>query len=307
MDWLKFLELARCPSPLDELSCQGKLEQIHSRLVCRQCFFSYELNVKFGFPLLTFRSSEEAKADRYEDSRYRHAEHYAGLWAFGYYFLRRGEAEGFYRTINELIFTTSLKNEEQLRILEIGCGVGRTVCDVARHYPNAFVIGIDLSQRMLEQAYQMVIGSPPGGRVEVSLENEGFGVVSAKSFGLTNVFLSQANALSLPFAAAQFDLVICANLIDRVPDPGEIFQEVERVLKPGGYFAFADPFNWSKQPDWWHKCSTLDQFEELLGQYALEVDQAFDGLVYREVVDIRGAYNDWPVAIVRAKKTYKHG
>lgn len=303
MDSSKFLGLARCAAPFDgSLPCQGELEQGHASLICRKCSYSYKLNSHFGFPILAPRSDEEMQADRYEDPKNRHAEDYGAIWAFGYYFLQRGEAEGFYRTINELIFTTPLKEDGQHHILEVGCGVGRTVCDVARHYPNAFVVGTDLSQRMLEQAYSMVIGTHPDSSVQVSLEPEGLGVLSARSFGLTNVFLAQASVLALPFASAQFDLVVSSNVIDRVPDPRQMLSEVARVLKPGGYFIFTDPFNWKALPQWWGGCRTLDQFKAVLAEYPLQIDLAFDGLVYREMLDVRGAYTDWPVAVVRAVK-----
>jgi SAM-dependent methyltransferase len=303
MDWSKFLEIARCPAVLEgELPCQGELELGPFGLKCRKCTSSFKRNARFGFPIFAPRSDEEKKEDKYEDPEQRFAERYAGLWAFGYLFLRRGEAEGFYRTINELAFTTPLNRYGPHRILEVGCGVGRTVCDYARYYQNAFIIGIDLSERMLEYAYWIVIGDPPDELVELSLEKEGFGRVPAKRFGLTNVFLAQASALRLPFASSQFDLVVSANVIDRVPTPEGLIREVVRVLKPGGYFIFADPFNWVGKPEWWDKCRSLDELKELLGQFSLEVELDFDGLVYRELLDARGSSTDWRTAVVRAVK-----
>ncbi len=49
-----------------------------------------------------------------------------------------------------------------------------------------------------------------------------------------------ANALSLPFKKATFDLVVCASLIEHVLDPPTLLKEIVRVLQPGGtaYLSF---------------------------------------------------------------------
>jgi SAM-dependent methyltransferase len=266
------------------------------------CATAYPPNGRFGFPRLLVRSAKEAKEDRYEDPKNRHAERYGGLWAFGYHFLGRGEAEGFYRTLSELVLSIPFSSTHDLRILEVGCGVARTACDVARRYPEATVVAADISQRMLEQAYAILVGDPPGATVKVALEQEGFGTVSASSFGLSNVHFAQANAVNLPFASGQFDVVISANVVDRLPSPEHMFREAARVLKPNGYLVFADPFNWSKLPEWWSRCPSLGALLPLLTGHGFQPDVAFDMLVYRELTDARGAYADWPVAVVRAAK-----
>lgn len=302
MDWSSFLEVARCPGRPAEPICGGELERTESGLRCRQCFASYGLNPMYGFPLFAPRSEEEKKGDKYEDPSQRLAEEYLGLWAFGYLFLGRGEAEGFYRAINELAVTLPLAKEGKYRILEIGCGVGRTVCDFGRYFSKSLVIGVDLVERMLEHAYPLVVSDkavPP-----VDLEPNGFkgNVRTATGFGLGNVFLAQADALRLPCDSGQFDLVVSPNVIDRVPDPEKLIQEVARVLKQGGHYIFTDPFNWTRTPERWADYRALDGIERLLRWHGLQTEVAFDGLVYRELLDARGAHTDWSVAFVRAVK-----
>jgi ubiquinone/menaquinone biosynthesis C-methylase UbiE len=268
---------------------------------CLACAQKYVCSQQAPIPELIIRSSEEARADRYEDSQNRHAEHYAGLWAFGYYFLRRGEAEGLYRTVHELIVTALPEHYGEYRLLEIGCGVGRTTCDMARHFTCSLVIGIDCSRRMLRQAYELVVDEDK--MVEISLANEGFGTVTAPSFGLSNVIFAQADAMDLPFMTACFDLVVGANVIDRTANPERVVREAARVLKPGGYLVLATPLNWSRQPDWWPKYRAQEQIEDLLRDNSFAIDLSFDGLLYREVVDVRGAYTDWSTTVIRAVKT----
>lgn len=49
------------------------------------------------------------------------------------------------------------------------------------------------------------------------------------------------DALSLPFRKATFDTVVCTQVLDDVPDPLALFQEAERVLKPGGHLILSAP------------------------------------------------------------------
>lgn len=303
MDWDRFLALARCPAPHQVNGpCRGELHLRDGEVVCRMCAATYTLEPQTGVPYFAPRTTEDLAADKYEDPAQRLAEGYMGLWAYGYLFVGRGESEGFYRTMNELGFSTRLAVDGSHHILEIGCGVGRTSCDYACHYPNALIVGIEYSPRLLTHAYRMVVGDQPGERVAIGLEREGYGEVTQPAFSLRNAFFAQANALQLPFADEQFDLVITPNLIDRVSDPLQMIREAGRVTKPGGYFILADPFNWAKQPEWWARCRSLDDLTAILKDSGLRVDVAFDGLVYREVLDARGAYTEWPVAVVRATK-----
>ena len=48
-----------------------------------------------------------------------------------------------------------------------------------------------------------------------------------------------ADALNLPFANESFDVVICSQVYEHVPDPGKMFDEIFRVLKHGGVCYFA--------------------------------------------------------------------
>ena len=52
---------------------------------------------------------------------------------------------------------------------------------------------------------------------------------------------AQAGAGRLPFPAATFDLVVSSWVLEHLPDPDAVFQEVSRVLKPGGRFLALTP------------------------------------------------------------------
>ena len=51
-----------------------------------------------------------------------------------------------------------------------------------------------------------------------------------------------ADARKLPFADGSFDAVLCLEVLEHVPHPGEVLAEIARVLKPGGQGWLSMPF-----------------------------------------------------------------
>jgi SAM-dependent methyltransferase len=95
------------------------------------------------------------------------------------------------------------------RALDLGTGTGGAAFAIARRFPEAEVVGVDLSERMIEHA-------------RGNLTDE----VRAR------VRFEVADAAHLPFADGSFDLVGLSNMIP-------FFDELERVLRPGGFLIVA--------------------------------------------------------------------
>lgn len=97
------------------------------------------------------------------------------------------------------------------RALDLGTGTGEGAFAVARRFPGADVVGVDLADAMIERAR---LKTPEELRDRVRFE--------------------VADASRLPFTDGSFDLVSHANMIP-------FFDEVDRVLAPGGtvFFAFS--------------------------------------------------------------------
>ena len=51
-----------------------------------------------------------------------------------------------------------------------------------------------------------------------------------------------STATDLPFRAGSFDFVLCTEVLEHVPDPHRAYEEIARVLKPGGHALITTPF-----------------------------------------------------------------
>ena len=110
-----------------------------------------------------------------------------------------------------------------VRVLDIGCGSGRHAT-AAYRLPRARVVGVDL-------AFPELVAAK--GRLEL---HDRLGEHGGGQWGVC-----QADGLHLPFAAGRFDLVVCSEVLEHVPDPGQAVAEAARVLKPGGHLVVSVP------------------------------------------------------------------
>jgi ubiquinone/menaquinone biosynthesis C-methylase UbiE len=106
------------------------------------------------------------------------------------------------------------RDHRGLRILDLACGSGAFLGDLAATFPRAHLTGVDLSPAYLQEA--------------------------ARRSGVRA--LTQANAERLPFADRSLDAVTCVYLFHELPPKVRpiVAAEIARVLKPGGLLAFAD-------------------------------------------------------------------
>ena len=95
------------------------------------------------------------------------------------------------------------------RVLDLGTGTGAGAFRIAQRFPDAEVVGADISERMLDVARANTPGELDG-----------------------RVRFERADASALPFGDGAFDLVAHANMIP-------FFDEVDRVLASGGHTIFA--------------------------------------------------------------------
>jgi ubiquinone/menaquinone biosynthesis C-methylase UbiE len=107
-------------------------------------------------------------------------------------------------------------------VVDLACGAGAFLSDLAAAFPRARLIGADLSPAYLEAARRAVPGA---------------------------VFV-QAKAEQLPFADASLDALTSVYLFHELPPKvrAMVAAEIARVLKPGGLLAFADSIQPADEP-----------------------------------------------------------
>lgn len=116
------------------------------------------------------------------------------------------------------VFATSLGDLKPKRILDLGCGYGKTTFSLKKRWPEAEVIGLDPALPCLRLARRLA--------TERGLE----------------IDWQQGIGESLPFEDASFDLVTITMVLHEVPPDQirRILAEARRVLKPGGRIAMLE-------------------------------------------------------------------
>jgi SAM-dependent methyltransferase len=103
-------------------------------------------------------------------------------------------------------------------VIDIGSGSGTDCLLAGRQVgPTGEVIGIDMTDAMLTRARS-----------------------GAAQAGIPNVRFEKSDMTELPLADAGVDVVISNGVINLAPDKQTVFEELYRVVRPGGRLQFAD-------------------------------------------------------------------
>jgi SAM-dependent methyltransferase len=102
---------------------------------------------------------------------------------------------------------------EPRRILDLGCGLGHNTLPVARAFPQAEVVAVDVASPMLR-----------------------YGHARARSLGFTNVLFAQADGTATGFESRSFDLVYSTMLLHETSREAvsKLFAEARRLLRLHG-------------------------------------------------------------------------
>jgi putative 4-mercaptohistidine N1-methyltranferase len=166
------------------------------------------------------------------------------------------------------------------RALDIGCATGRASLELARHFDH--VTGVDFSARFIGLGVQLV----EQGLIRYTLVDEGE-LVSYRERKLTDFGLEavkhkieflQGDACNLKSQLTGYDLILAANLIDRLYSPAKFLTTIHERLNPGGLLVIASPYTWlqehTRREDWvggfrkdGENFTTLDGLRNTLGQY----------------------------------------
>jgi ubiquinone/menaquinone biosynthesis C-methylase UbiE len=135
------------------------------------------------------------------------------------------------------------------QVLDIGIGLAGPSCYLVKEHGAAHVMGIDVEDTVLNRAKQIIEAQ--------DLQNR--------------ITLKKVRPGPLPFDDNSFDIVFSKDAIIHIPDTQELFNEIYRVLKPGGWFTISDwycdetPFT-DEMKDW------VQRYELDLAMKPIETD-----------------------------------
>lgn len=98
-------------------------------------------------------------------------------------------------------------------LLDLGCGTGELLYQIQQKYHSEWLVGIDISDKMLD-------------------------IAKEKKIDKADFILGDTEYL--PFENDTFDVVICNDSFHHYPSPQKVLDEAYRVLKNGGLIIIGD-------------------------------------------------------------------
>lgn len=249
------------------ISC-GNEARLASRYAFRRHFFQHA-----GFRYITSEAEAVQPNAYYESDRLltEYAEfHYGDSW-FG--------VANFPKTMAELALE-AMAGKKIGKALDLGCACGRASFELARQFDE--VEGVDFSANFIRLGVEMA----EQGAIRYSLTEEGelvsYHTRTLKELGLEDaaakVAFYQGDACNLKPQYSGYDLVLAANLIDRLYRPRRFLESIHERINEGGLLIIASPYTWLEEhtpkEEWLggfkkdgENHRTLDGIRECLGEH----------------------------------------
>jgi putative 4-mercaptohistidine N1-methyltranferase len=164
--------------------------------------------------------------------------------------------------------------------LDLGCATGRATFELAKQFDH--VTGIDFSARFIGLALKLA----QQGVLRYTMATEG-DLVSYHERTLADLGLEsaankvdfwQGDACNLKPNFTGYDLILAANLIDRLYSPSHFLNAIHERLNIGGVLMLTSPYTWLEEhtpkEEWiggfkrdGENVTTLNGLKELLGQH----------------------------------------
>ncbi|MFO8141745.1 MAG: 5-histidylcysteine sulfoxide synthase [Marinobacter sp.] len=249
------------------ISC-GNETRLAARYAFRRHFFQHA-----GFRYIASDAEVTQPNGYYESDRLltEYAEfHFGDSW-FG--------VENFPKALADLALE-AMQGKSAGKALDLGCACGRSSFELARQFKA--VDGVDFSANFIRLGVEMA----EQGSIRYSLAEEGelvsYHYRTLKELGLTSsaekVSFHQGDACNLKPQYSGYDLVLAANLIDRLYKPGRFLDSIHQRINDGGLLVIASPYTWLEEhtpkEEWiggfkkdGENHTTLDGLKEHLGSH----------------------------------------
>jgi len=139
------------------------------------------------------------------------------------------------------------------RALDLGCAIGRSSFELARHCWE--IRGIDYSHRLITAASHL----QEHGTLDFCYPEEGDLTLSSRAvvpaeIDRKRVTFETGDAEDLPPGLGSFDVVLMANLVDRLSEPRRCLEILPNLVAPAGQLIITTPCTWLEEytprPHW---------------------------------------------------------
>jgi 2-polyprenyl-3-methyl-5-hydroxy-6-metoxy-1,4-benzoquinol methylase len=116
-------------------------------------------------------------------------------------------------TLEMIETAVSSSHQESPKILDLGCGRGHLTARIREEFPHAELSALDASLSAIDYAAEHFPG----------------------------IDFAVANAYAPPYSLSYFDIVVCNNLWEHVPDPMRLLRRVRAIMRPRGFLILSTP------------------------------------------------------------------
>ncbi|WP_238843379.1 5-histidylcysteine sulfoxide synthase [Thiomicrorhabdus xiamenensis] len=247
----------------------------HSRYAFRRHFFQHA-----GFRYIESNAEVQTEFSTYETDSL--VAQYTEFHYGDEYFKVPNFAKAYAQyAIDAISADNDFAGRNDLRVLEVGCSVGRGAFEMAKHFNE--VTALDFSARFIRIANQL----QTTGSVRYTIPQEGeimdFKEKTLAELGLHNTagkceFLQQDASNMKPIFTG-YDMIVAVNLLDRLYEPKKFLLDISHRLNHGGLLLLASPYSWDTahtQKEHWlggykdaqsgENVTTLETLQQLLAQ-----------------------------------------
>jgi len=215
----------------------GNEATLHARYAFRRHFYQFA-----GFRYIETDRPLEIRTSAYENdeivndyNEFHYGPEYLGV-------------ENFAKAVAQVALRASA-NKPKKRALDMGCAVGRSVFELAKEFD--YVLGLDFSARFIRSALNL----KEKGSLTYKIRAEG-DLMEKKTVSLQEIGLDeskekceffQADACNLDPRFNSYDLVLAANLVDRLYNPSIFLGMIHDRIVIGGLLVLSCPYSWSEE------------------------------------------------------------
>lgn len=112
-----------------------------------------------------------------------------------------------------VIINFNFNNRNPIKLMDVGCGDGYLLKEIAIQFPQINLFGVDLSQSRVETAKKFV----------------------------PTAMLETGDAQNIPFGEETFDVVVCSEVIEHCPNDLKVLAELYRISKSNSFLILTAP------------------------------------------------------------------